>query len=232
MVKNHLSSVSRRVRPLAVLSVVVCLAVSSALAGGVRAQELAAMPAPWTVAEAQGPVLVRYDHGAWQPLSAGASVAAAGEVRTGRDGRVVLVRGGDRVQLFAQSYLELPPSREEGAMTRFVQWLGRALFEVEPRPSPGFEVETPYLTATVKGTAFAVEVSRDGAAVAVTSGTVAVATPGGAATAVSAGRTARAYAGLAGVILEDGAAPAGDPAPPDAGHAWPTPSFDPISDTQ
>jgi hypothetical protein len=232
VVKNHLASASRRAWPQAILFVAFCLVVLSA-GVGVRAQELAALPAPWIVAEAIAPVEVRHDRGPWQPLAAGAAVAAASEIRTGRDGRVLLVRGEDRVQLFAQSYLELPPAKADGAMVRFVQWLGQALFEVDPRPSPQFEVETPYLVATVKGTVFVVEVSRDGAAVAVTAGTVVVATPGGAATAVSAGRTARAYAGLDGLILEDTEAPAGQPPPqPDADHAWPTPSFDPISDTR
>ncbi|MGE0120808.1 MAG: FecR domain-containing protein [Dongiaceae bacterium] len=233
MVKNHRASASRRAWPQAVLFVAFCLVVLSPALVGARAQDLAALPAPWIVAEAVAPVEVRHDRGRWEPLAAGATIAAASEIRTGRDGRVLLVRGADRVQLFARSYLELPPAQEDGAMTRFVQWLGQALFEVEPRPSPRFEVETPYLVATVKGTVFAVEVSQDGAAVAVTAGTVAVATPGGAAAAVSAGRTARAYAGLAGLILEDTEAPAGQPPPqPDADHAWPTPSFDPIADTR
>ena len=110
MVKNHLASASRRAWPQAILFVAFCLVVLSA-GVGVRAQELAALPAPWIVAEAIAPVEVRHDRGPWQPLAAGAAVAAASEIRTGRDGRVLLVRGEDRVQLFAQSYLELPPAK-------------------------------------------------------------------------------------------------------------------------
>src|SRR5262249_27249896 len=128
---------------------------------------------------------------------------------------------------------ELPQAApEDGAMTRVVEWLGQALFEVEHRPDPHFEVDTPYLTAIVKGTAFTVEVTHDGSAVAVTQGVVAVATRSGARSLVAAGMTARGYAGLSGLTLEDstvgGAAPSDSPPAGDAGHAWPSPDFQSI----
>jgi ferric-dicitrate binding protein FerR (iron transport regulator) len=121
-------------------------------------------------------------------------------------------------------------------MTRVVEWLGQALFEVDHRPDPHFEVDTPYLTAIVKGTAFTVEVTHDGSAVAVTDGVVAVATPSGALSLVTAGMTARGYAGLSGLTLEDntvGATATPDTSPDssptgDAGHAWPSPDFQSI----
>jgi ferric-dicitrate binding protein FerR (iron transport regulator) len=228
--KNRLSQLSCRAALAAALILTLFALVAPSAA---RAQELAALPAPWIVAEVEGPAMVRYDRGAWQRLDPGATVAAASEIRTGRDAHVVLVRGEDRVTLRAQSYLELPPAGRDGGMTRLMQWLGEALFEVDPRPSPHFEVDTPYLTAVVKGTAFSIEVSREGASVAVTSGTVRVATLDGAATDVSIGRTAHAYAGLSGLIVEDAAA-AGDAArapDSDPAHAWPEPTFDPISNT-
>jgi hypothetical protein len=145
---------------------------------------------------------MRHDRGAWQPLLSGAVVAAASEIRTGPAAEVLLTRGNDRVRLKGQSYLELPAAAADGApadgtprdgtMTRFVQWLGEAVFEVDHRPDPHFEVDTPYLTAIVKGTAFTVDVTHDGSAVAVTQGVVAVGTPGGATTVVTAGMTAAA----------------------------------------
>ena len=227
--KNHLPFPGARL--LAALLSVLCLLALSAPA---RAQELAALPAPWIVAEVEGPAMVRYDRGAWQRLDLGAAVAAASEIRTGRAAHVVLVRGEDRVRLFAQSYLELPPATRDDGMTRLMQWLGEALFEVDPRPSPQFEVDTPYLTAVVKGTAFTIEVSREAASVAVSSGTVRVTTLDGAAGDVTVGRIARAYPGLAGLIVEDAIVP-GNSAPgwipdSDPDHAWPTPNFDPVSD--
>jgi ferric-dicitrate binding protein FerR (iron transport regulator) len=227
--KNHLP-LFRSARPLAALLAVLGLLILTAPAA--RAQELAALPAPWIVAEVEGPAMVRYDRGAWQRLDLGAAVAAASEVRTGRGAHVVLVRGEDRVRLFAHSYLELPKAAPDDGMTRLMQWLGEALFEIDPRPSPQFQVDTPWLTAVVKGTAFTIRVARETASVAVSSGTVRVSTPDGAASDVAAGRTASAYAGLAGLILED-AAPAGTVPgwipDSDPEHAWPTPNFDPVS---
>jgi ferric-dicitrate binding protein FerR (iron transport regulator) len=228
--KNHLP-LFRSARPLAALLAVLGLLILAAPAA--RAQELAALPAPWIVAEVEGPAMVRYDRGAWQRLDLGAAVAAASEVRTGRGAHVVLVRGEDRVRLFAHSYLELPKAAADDGMTRLMQWLGEALFEIDPRPSPQFQVDTPWLTAVVKGTAFTIQVSGETASVAVASGTVRVVTLDGAASDVGAGRIASAYRGLAGLILED-ASPAGDPAPgwipdSDPAHAWPTPNFDPVS---
>ena len=91
----------------------------------------------------QGPAEVRHDRGAWLPLMSGAVVAAASEIRTGPAAEVLLKHGEDRVHLMGQSYLELPQVAEDGTMTRLVQWLGSA-FEVDHRPEPHFEVDTPY----------------------------------------------------------------------------------------
>jgi hypothetical protein len=221
-----ISSLRRRA-PLAPL-VAFLLAFAPGLA---RAQEVAAMPSPWIVVESHGPAEVRHDRGAWLPLVAGLAVAAPSEIRTGPAAEVVLKRGEDRVHLMGQSYLELPPAAGDGAMTRLVQWLGQIFFEVDRRPDPHFEVDTPYLAAIVKGTAFTVEVTHDDSAIAVSQGVVAVVTPGGASTEVRAGMVARGYAGLSGLTIEDntggggaGAAPSSDP-----DHAWPTPNFQPIS---
>jgi ferric-dicitrate binding protein FerR (iron transport regulator) len=226
---NSIPSLRRR-SPVAALFALLLLAFSPGLG---RAQEVAALPSPWIVVESRGPAEVRHERGAWQPLMSGAVVAAASEIRTGPAAEVLLKRGEDKVHLLGQSYLELPAGAEDDAMTRVVQWLGTALFEVDHRPDPHFEVDTPYLTAIVKGTAFSVEVTRDGSAVAVTQGVVAVATPGGAATRVVAGMTARGYAGLSGLTIEDstGAAAPPESPPADADHQWPAPDFQPITRT-
>jgi hypothetical protein len=209
------------------------------LPGLVRAQDVAALPSPWIVVESSGPAEVRHDRGSWLPLVAGLAVSAPGEIRTGAAAEVLLQRGDDRVHLMGQSYLELPPAAADGAMTRLVQWLGEAFFEVGHRPNPHFEVDTPYLAAIVKGTAFTVEVTHDDSAVAVREGVVAVVTRGGASTDVRAGMVARGYAGLTGLTIEDNAAggtgttpgtgPGAEPPSPDSDHAWPTPDFQPIS---
>ena len=218
------NSPSRRPRPLLALLVLLLLA---SVPKHLRAQEMAAMPSPWIVVESRGPAEVRHDRGEWQPLMSGAVVAASSEIRTGPSAEVLLQRGGDRVRLRGQSYLELPKADADGALTRLVQWLGQAVFEVDHRPDPHFEVDTPYLAAIVKGTAFAVDVTHDASAVTVTEGVVAVATPGGASTVVVAGMTARGYAGLSGVTLENSGG--ADAPPADAAHPWPEPTFQPIT---
>jgi len=207
------------------------------LPGLVRAQDVAALPSPWIVVESSGPAEVRHDRGSWLPLVAGLAVAAPSEIRTGPAAEVLLQRGDDRVHLMGQSYLELPPAAAtDGTMTRLVQWLGEAFFEVGHRSTPHFEVDTPYLAAIVKGTAFTVEVTHDDSAVAVREGVVAVVTRGGASTDVRAGMVARGYAGLTGLTIEDDAAagstdsaPGAEAPSSDSDHAWPTPDFQPIS---
>jgi ferric-dicitrate binding protein FerR (iron transport regulator) len=197
----------------------------------VRAQEIAAMRVALDRGLQPRSAEVRHDRGNWLPLQAGAVVAAPSEIRTGPAAEVLLKRGEDRVHLHGPELSRAAAGAEDDAMTRVVQWLGSALFEVDHRPDPQFEVDTPYLTAIVKGTAFTVEVTREGSAVAVTQGVVAVGTPGGAVSNVVAGVTARGYAGLSGLTLEDsaGAALSAEPPPPDAGHQWPTPDFQPIT---
>lgn len=221
-------SLPRRPAPLALLFVLLLPALSP---GAVRAQDMASMPSPWIVVASRGPAEIRHDRGDWRPLQAGVVVSAPSEIRTGPAAEVLLKRGEDRVHLMGQSYLELPPAAAADGMTRLMQWLGSALFEVDPRPDPHFEVDTPYLAAIVKGTVFTVEVTREASAVAVAEGVVAVATPGGAAANVVAGMTARGYAGLSGLTLEDsaGAAAAPETPPAAADHHWPTPDFQPIT---
>jgi hypothetical protein len=227
VVFSYAISSLRRRPPVAALLALFLLAAFPAV---VRAQEVAALPSPWIVVESHGPAEIRHDRGTWLPLVAGLAVAAPSEIRTGPAAEVLLERGNDRVHLMGQSYLELPPAAEDDAMTRLVQWLGQAFFEVDHRPDPHFEVDTPYLAAIVKGTAFTVEVTRDDSAVAVTQGVVAVVTPGGASTAVRAGMVARGYAGLTGLTIEDNVPAAADAAPPaDSDHQWPTPDFQPIA---
>jgi ferric-dicitrate binding protein FerR (iron transport regulator) len=221
----------RAVRTLLALFAASCAAIFTLTqsVAPAAAQELAARPEPWLVLDVAGQVTVRHGAQPWQPLFDGELVAAESEIRTGRAAMVVLARGEDRVQLMSESSLELPPAEEGGAFTRFIHWFGRAIFEVEPRPAPNFEVDTPYLTAIVKGTAFSVDVAPGGAAVAVETGVVAVATADGTVVDVHPGQIARVHAGRFGLALEGPNRP--ETTGPDADHAWPTPDFNPVEGT-
>jgi hypothetical protein len=152
------------------------------LAGGRAAADEVAQRGTWFVVELSGSAFSRLGEvgeGAWQPLQPGESLAAGSRVRTGKDGNLVLANAVDRIQLSPDSEIELPGPKDGDAITRVIHWIGTAVFDVGKRPSPQFEVSTPYLVAVVKGTIFATTVSEAGSVVKVTDGVVGVAAAGG-----------------------------------------------------
>lgn len=205
---------------LAVLAFGLCHIADAASAG-----DAAPRGEPWLVLDVAGEVMARHGDQPWQRLRDGAALSPDSEIRTGPAAMAVLARGNDQVQLMSQSSLMLAPDKEGDAFTRLVQWFGRVVFEVEPRPDPHFEVETPYLTAIVKGTVFTVESSKEGASVVVDDGVVAVTASDGSSADVRAGQVAHAFPGLTGLQVDDGApAASGSDREPD----WPTPDFNPV----
>jgi hypothetical protein len=95
-------------------------------------------------------------------------------IRTGRNGRVLLVRGEETILLAPNSVIGLPAEKKEGLSTTIVQQAGSILLEVEKRNVKHFEVETPYLAAVVKGTQFSVTVNPASTSVEVRRGQVEV----------------------------------------------------------
>jgi hypothetical protein len=95
-------------------------------------------------------------------------------IRTGRNGRVLLVRGEESILIAPNSVVGLPAEKKEGLSTTITQQAGSILLEVEKKNVKHFEVETPYLAAVVKGTQFRVTVSASGATVDVVRGRVEV----------------------------------------------------------
>ncbi len=77
------------------------------------------------------------------------------------------------------SDLKLGDNQGNRLFTNILQSLGTLLFQVEKNPRQKFQVTTPYLAATVKGTTFTVSVRPEGAAVHVTNGAVQVAARSG-----------------------------------------------------
>jgi hypothetical protein len=96
-------------------------------------------------------------------------------IRTGRNGRVLLVRGEESILIAPNSVVGLPSEKKEGLATTIKQQAGSILLEVEKKNVKHFEVETPYLAAVVKGTQFRVTVTASGAKVDVVRGQVEVA---------------------------------------------------------
>lgn len=95
-------------------------------------------------------------------------------IRTGRNGRVLLVRGEESILIAPNSVVGLPAEKKEGLATTITQQAGSILLEVEKKNVKHFEVETPYLAAVVKGTQFRVSVNASGATVDVVRGQVEV----------------------------------------------------------
>lgn len=91
-------------------------------------------------------------------------------------GRAVLVRGQETVIVEPNSRVQLPGEAVNGN-TQVLQTLGSAIYKIGKQKEPHFQVDTPYLAAVVKGTAFKVKVDDDDASVTVTEGLVEVSTP-------------------------------------------------------
>ena len=81
-------------------------------------------------------------------------------IRTGRNGRVLLMRGEETILISPNSIIGIPMEPKDGLSTTIIQQAGSILLEVEKRNVKHFEVETPYFAAVVKGTQFRVSVER------------------------------------------------------------------------
>jgi FecR protein len=133
-----------------------------------------AQDAAWRVSKASGDV--------WFSASGAQPVALTGDavlnpgdtVRTGQNGRVLLVRGAETMLISANSVIGLPTRKQDGLQTTILQRAGSILLDVEKRNVQHFEVATPYLAAVVKGTQFRVTVSNTGSHVDVLRGQVQV----------------------------------------------------------
>jgi FecR protein len=128
----------------------------------------------WTVRKTSGEVWTGAS--GIQPVSLSQeTVLKPGDtVTTGRNGRVLLVRGQESILIAPNSIVGVPAEKKGGAATTITQRAGSILLEVEKRNVPHFEVETPYLAAVVKGTQFRVSVTATGTRVDVQRGQVEV----------------------------------------------------------
>src|SRR4030088_758535 len=140
-----------------------------AVALGAASGALAADDGAWSVSKSSGEVWMTTT-GAQQVALKPAEILKPGDtIRTGRNGRVLLVRGEETILVSPNSVIGLPAEKKEGLSTTIVQQAGSILLEVEKRNVKHFEVETPYLAAVVKGTQFRVTVHKRGPRVLVLS---------------------------------------------------------------
>jgi hypothetical protein len=176
-----------------------------ALALGAASSAVAAEDSVWHVSKSSGEVWMTVS-GA-QPASLGQQeVLKPGDtIRTGRNGRVLLLRGDETILVSPNSVIGLPTEQKDGLSTTILQQAGSILLEVEKKDVKHFEVETPYLAAVVKGTHFSVSVNAASTSVNVLRGQVEVADfrsgqiaqvmPGQAATAFAHGQSGLSLSG-------------------------------------
>src|SRR5689334_8697969 len=159
----------------------------------------------WSISKSSGEVWVTTSGAEQVSLRQEDPLKPGDVIRTGRNGRVLLVRGEETILIAPNSVIGLPTDKKDGLSTTILQQAGSILLEVEKRNVKHFEVETPYLAAVVKGTQFAVTVSADSTRVEVNrgqvevsdfkSGQIAQVMPGQAATAFSHGKAGLSLSG-------------------------------------
>lgn len=128
----------------------------------------------WSVSKSSGDVWLSADGAQPVSLSQEGTLKPGDTIRTGRNGRVLLVRGEETILISPNSVVGLPAEKKEGLSTTIIQQAGAILLEVEKRNVKHFEVETPYLAAVVKGTQFSVTVGAGSTKVGVLRGQVEV----------------------------------------------------------
>ena len=150
-------------------------AITAAFALVVASSAFAADDGSWSVKKTSGEVWMGTS-GVQQASVKTDEVLKPGDtVRTGRNGRVLLVRGEESILIAPNSVVGLPAEKKEGLSTTITQQAGSILLEVEKKNVKHFEVETPYLAAVVKGTQFRVTVEKGRSRVEVLRGQVQVA---------------------------------------------------------
>ena len=137
--------------------------------------QLAAQDLSWRVNKVSGDIWVTSSGVLQASLTLNALLKPGDSIRTGRNGRVLLIRGTETILIAPNSDIGIPLETKSGLSTTIIQRAGSILLDVEKRNNNHFEVEIPYLAAVVKGTQFRVTLADEGAAVDVLSGKVEVA---------------------------------------------------------
>jgi hypothetical protein len=108
----------------------------------------------------------------WSAATTGAVVSETDRVRTGADGRAEITMDAGVLRVHENSMLRLPPAVADAVQVELHR--GRSLFDVLRREGRRFEVQTPTVVVSVKGTRFGVDAGSDIGEVTVYRGTVGV----------------------------------------------------------
>ncbi len=170
-------------------------AMIAALVWGIASSALAAEGGAWSVSKSSGEIWITTTGARPVSLEQQELLKPGDTIRTGHNGRVLLVRGEETILVAPNTVIGLPAEAKEGLSTTILQRAGSILLDVEKRNVKHFEVETPYLAAVVKGTQFAVTVNAGSTSVQVRRGQVEVADfKSGQIAQVVPGQTATAFA--------------------------------------
>lgn len=153
--------------------------------------------------------LGRGDPPQWRALSVGDALEADDRVRTGADGRVEISMEAGTVRVHENSLLRLP--KTTGRADRVDLDRGHSLFDVLRRAGRRFEVHTPTVVVSVKGTRFGVDAQGPSGEVAVYRGMVGVRQAGSAGAIETLVREGFVATGGSGQPIELDLAPDGDP---------------------
>ncbi len=148
------------------------VAIAFVLAGSASA--MAADDGVWSVSKSSGEVWIATTGAQPVSLKQEDTLKPGDTIRTGRNGRVLLVRGEETILIAPNSMIGVPTEKKDGLSTTILQRAGSILLEVERKNVKHFEVETPYLAAVVKGTQFSVTVNAASTSVDVKRGQVEV----------------------------------------------------------
>lgn len=130
--------------------------------------------AAWRVSKSSGQVWMTTTGVQEASLTNEAALKPGDTIRTGSNGRVLLVRGEASMLIAPNSVIALPAEQKDGLSTTIYEQAGSVLVHADKRNVKHFQVETPYLAAVVKGTQFRVTLDKRGANVAVLEGQVEV----------------------------------------------------------
>ncbi len=126
-----------------------------ALALGAASSARAAEAEAWSVSKSSGEVWMTTT-GAQQVSLGQEEILKPGDtIRTGRNGRVLLVRGEETILVAPNSVIGLPTENKDELSTTIVQQAGSILLDVEKRNVKHFEVETPTSPQSSRARSFA-----------------------------------------------------------------------------
>ncbi|MEM9173838.1 MAG: FecR family protein [Myxococcota bacterium] len=145
----------------------------------------------------------------WRRLRTGDAIAPNERIRTGPDGRVEIAMAAGTIRVHENSMLRLPAATETADRVDLEE--GNSLFDVLRRAGRRFEVHTPTVVVSVKGTRFGVDARDALGEVAVYRGVVGVREAGMADAIETLVREGFLATGGAGQAIELDLAPAGDP---------------------